>query len=150
MINFVFILSHMYLCIDRFKYLNNIMEENKQFIQEESNHNSKEYDTQPNNNVKSPIKPSNNLVWAILTTIFCCLPLGVVSIVYALQVDSLWAQGLYEEARRSARNARNWALASAISVFAIMLLYIIVIMVWVGVIAFLVTGTTNHTPFTTF
>ncbi|WP_010343070.1 CD225/dispanin family protein, partial [Xanthomonas sacchari] len=25
---------------------------------------------------------SNNLVWAILTTLFCCLPLGIVSIVY--------------------------------------------------------------------
>ena len=25
----------------------------------------------------------NHMVWAILTTLFCCLPLGVVSIVYA-------------------------------------------------------------------
>jgi hypothetical protein len=25
----------------------------------------------------------NHLVWAILATLFCCLPLGIVSIVYA-------------------------------------------------------------------
>ena len=29
----------------------------------------------------------NNLVWAILTTLFCCLPLGIVSIVHAAKVD---------------------------------------------------------------
>ena len=29
----------------------------------------------------------NNMVWAILTTLFCCLPFGIVSIVYAAQVD---------------------------------------------------------------
>ena len=33
-----------------------------------------------------PVKPSNNLVWAILTTICCCLPFGIVSIVYAAKV----------------------------------------------------------------
>jgi hypothetical protein len=35
----------------------------------------------------------NNLVWAILSTLFCCLPLGVVSIVYASQVDGKRAAG---------------------------------------------------------
>jgi hypothetical protein len=25
--------------------------------------------------------PDNNLVWAILSTVFCCLPLGIVAIV---------------------------------------------------------------------
>ena len=30
-----------------------------------------------------PLKPDNNLVWAILCTLLCCLPFGIVSIVYA-------------------------------------------------------------------
>ena len=29
----------------------------------------------------------NNLVWAILATLFCCLPGGIVAIVYAARVD---------------------------------------------------------------
>lgn len=31
-------------------------------------------------------KPDSNLVWGILTTILCCLPLGIVSIVKASKV----------------------------------------------------------------
>ena len=42
--------------------------------------------------------PDNNLVWAILSTLFCCLPLGIVSIVKAASVNSLWAQGQYDQA----------------------------------------------------
>ena len=37
-------------------------------------------------NTATPQVP-NNLVWAILTTLFCCLPAGIVSIVYAAQVN---------------------------------------------------------------
>jgi hypothetical protein len=29
----------------------------------------------------------NNLVWAIVSTLLCCWPLGVVSIIYAVRVD---------------------------------------------------------------
>lgn len=91
-----------------------------------------------------PIKPDSNLVWGILTTIFCCLPFGIVSIVYAAQVDSEWTQGLYEEARRSARKARNWALASAISGAIIVLLYLLVALAWFGSIAYFITSETNY------
>ena len=60
---------------------------------------------------KSPVvpkrsKPDNWLVWAILSTILCCLPLGVVSIIYAAKVDNLWASGQYDEAERASKNAR--------------------------------------------
>lgn len=75
-------------------------------------------------------KPSNNLVWAILTTLFCCLPLGVVSIVYAAKVDGLWASGQYDAAREAAGKAKNWALISAGVAIALTVLYI------VGIVAF--------------
>lgn len=58
----------------------------------------------------------NHLVWAILSTLFCCLPLGVVSIVYAAQVDGKRAAGDIEGARASSRSAANWAIASAVIV----------------------------------
>ena len=54
----------------------------------------------------------NHLVWAILSTIFCCLPLGVVAIVYAAQVNGMLDAGNYRGARRASRNARIWAIAS--------------------------------------
>ncbi len=54
--------------------------------------------------------PPNYLVWSILTTILCCLPFGIVSIVYAAQVNSKWVAGDYEGARLSSKNARLWAI----------------------------------------
>ena len=54
----------------------------------------------------------NYLVQAILTTIFCCLPLGIVSIVYAAQVNGKVAAGDHAGALASSRNARMWAWIS--------------------------------------
>jgi hypothetical protein len=56
--------------------------------------------------------PPNYLVFAILTTIFCCQILGIVSIVYAAQVNSKWASGDYEGAREASKNAKLWAWIS--------------------------------------
>lgn len=57
--------------------------------------------------------PQSNLVFGILTTLFCCLPFGIVSIVKASQVNGLWAQGRTAEARDAADSAKQWALISA-------------------------------------
>ena len=54
----------------------------------------------------------NYLVQAILTTIFCCLPLGIVSIVYAAQVNGKVLAGDRAGALESSRNARMWAWIS--------------------------------------
>jgi hypothetical protein len=59
--------------------------------------------------------PDNYLVWAILTTIFCCLPLGIVSIVFASQVSSKYAVGDYAGALDASENAKKWAIWSAVS-----------------------------------
>ena len=37
-----------------------------------------------------PPMPSNNMVLAILTTVCCCLPLGIVAVIKASQVSSLY------------------------------------------------------------
>lgn len=57
--------------------------------------------------------PNNYLAWAILATLFCCVPFGVVSIVFAAQVDSKWAAGDFQGAMDSSRKARTWAISSA-------------------------------------
>ena len=51
----------------------------------------------------------NHLVWAILVTIFCCLPFGIVSIVYAAQVNGKLAVGDVDGARQASQNAKTWA-----------------------------------------
>ncbi len=59
-------------------------------------------------------EPDNYLVWAILVTVLCCLPFGIVSIVYSTKVSSLWSQGRYAEAQSAADNAKKWAIIGAI------------------------------------
>ncbi len=71
-------------------------------------------------------QPDTYLVWAILTTLFCCLPLGIVSIVKASQVSGLWGQGRYAEAHKASEDAKKWAIWSAI-VGAIVILIVIVL-----------------------
>lgn len=57
--------------------------------------------------------PNNWLVPSILATIFCCLPFGIVGIVFAAQVNSKWAGGDVAGANDSAAKAKLWTLLSA-------------------------------------
>ena len=59
-----------------------------------------------------PTRPDSYLALAIISTIICCMPLGIVSIVYATKVNSLYADGNYDEAKRASKNAKTWGLVS--------------------------------------
>ncbi len=72
-------------------------------------------------------RPNTYLWLGILTTILCCLPMGIVSIVYAAKVDSYWYNGNIDAARDSSLKARNWGIASAVSAIAIYVIYAILI-----------------------
>lgn len=76
-----------------------------------------------------PPMPDNYLALAIISTICCCLPFGVVSIVYATQVESLYLQGRYEEAVDKSNKAFKWAIASAATIAAIMMLYVLILLI---------------------
>lgn len=54
-------------------------------------------------------KPDNNMLWAILCTLFCCLPLGIVAIINAAKVDGLYRSGDYDGAQEAADNAKKYA-----------------------------------------
>jgi hypothetical protein len=54
----------------------------------------------------------NYLVQAILVTLFCCLPFGIVAIVYAAQVNSRLQAGDTSGARHASGNARMWCWIS--------------------------------------
>ena len=67
-------------------------------------------------------QPSSNLVWAILTTVLCCMPTGIYAIICAAKVDTLWYAGRYEEARRMSRKAGQWSVISAIVAIVVWIL----------------------------
>lgn len=58
--------------------------------------------------------PPSNLVWGILTTLFCCLPLGIVSIVFAAQVNGKWAAGDQAGAQDASSKAKKFAIWAAV------------------------------------
>ncbi|MBX3313565.1 MAG: CD225/dispanin family protein [Actinobacteria bacterium] len=62
-----------------------------------------------------PHKPDSYMVWAILTTLFCCLPFGIVSIINASKVDSMYSAGDYGGARIASDSAKKWATWAAIA-----------------------------------
>jgi hypothetical protein len=94
-------------------------------------------------------QPDNHLVWAILTTLFCCLPFGVVSIVYSTKVSGLWMQGQYAEAQTAANNAKKWAIISAIA-WAVLVVGYFVFVIVMMLIGVGLSGVTPSTPTTTY
>ena len=79
--------------------------------------------SQPTYSANKPVKPDNFLIWGILTTILCCLPLGIVSVVYASKVDGLYHNGQFDDAKKAASNAKTWAIVSASIGFVFAIIY---------------------------
>lgn len=52
------------------------------------------------------------LVLSIISTICCCIPFGIVAIVYAVKINSAVTAGDAEEARRAAKTARIWIIVA--------------------------------------
>lgn len=69
-------------------------------------------------------KPSSYLWLSILTTLFCCIPFGIVGIVYSGKVDGLWMQGRYDEAAKSSKKALTWSLIGIICSLLVWAVYI--------------------------
>jgi hypothetical protein len=61
--------------------------------------------------------PDNYMVWAILCTILCCTPLGIVSIVYASKVNTLYNAGEYVGAYEASQKAKKFAIYGAVMGF---------------------------------
>ncbi len=82
-----------------------------------------------NNSGGPGFPPENYLVWAILSTIFCCLPLGVVSIIKSTEVNSKWQRGDYDGAMRSSADAKKFAMWGAIAAGIGVVLYVLFIVI---------------------
>lgn len=60
--------------------------------------------------------PNNHLVLSILVTLFCCLPTGIVAIIYSCQVNSLYNAGKTTEAQNASKWALRWNIISLVGV----------------------------------
>ncbi len=58
--------------------------------------------------------PANHLVMAVLATFFCCLVPGILSIVYAAQVNRQYYMGDTYGALEASASAKNWAIAAIV------------------------------------
>ncbi len=52
--------------------------------------------------------PKNYLIESILVTILCCLPFGILGIVFASQVNTKFDVGDYEGALKASEEAKKW------------------------------------------
>ena len=67
--------------------------------------------------------PPTYMFQAILVTLFCCLPLGIVSIIKASQVSSAFQAGQYDLALQNSKEAANWVNTATICGIAVFVLY---------------------------
>lgn len=66
-----------------------------------------------------------NYLWqSIAVTVLCCMPFGIVSIVYAAKVDGLVARGDIAGAQAASKSAKTWVNVSVISGLVITVLYV--------------------------
>jgi Interferon-induced transmembrane protein len=73
-----------------------------------------------------PPRPSSYLALAIVSTILCCLPLGIVSIIYATKVNSAYEDGNYDQALSASKNAKTWGLVSVGIAFLGWIIYLLI------------------------
>ncbi|HTR68116.1 MAG TPA: CD225/dispanin family protein, partial [Terriglobales bacterium] len=75
----------------------------------------------------APVQVQNYLVFAILTTVLCCLPAGIPAIVYAAQVNGKVQSGDIAGAQLASKNAKMWCWISFGAGIAVAVVYVIVI-----------------------
>lgn len=88
-----------------------------------------QYSNQPYQQPMFPM-PDTHMVGAILVTLFCCVPFGVVAIIKASQVSSCYSSGDYAGAIQSSNEAKKWIIWGIVSDIILILLYLLLIFVF--------------------
>lgn len=86
---------------------------------------------------QEPVNWVSYLVLSIISTLCCCLPFGVVGIVFSAKINSAMLAGNLEEAQNNAKMARIWIIVS----FAIGLL------TWLIYMVLIVTGAVSGSAY---
>jgi uncharacterized membrane protein YvbJ len=96
--------------------------QNQSFNQNQQFNQNQAFNQNQGNQNPNSVYIDNHLVKAILVTIFCCIPLGIVSIIYSSQVNEKKARGDFQGATEASRQAdlwSNWAIGAGIVVMII-------------------------------
>ncbi|MBO7609125.1 MAG: CD225/dispanin family protein [Muribaculaceae bacterium] len=88
-----------------------------------------QYAQQPYRQPMGPM-PDAHMVGAILVTLFCCVPFGIVAIIKASQVSSCYSRGDYYGAVESSNDAKKWIIWGVVSNIILILLYLMLIFVF--------------------
>ncbi len=84
------------------------------------------YTTQQPYNTQPPVINSTPyLVWSIIVTVLCCLPLGIPAIVYAAKINSMLAAGNIPMAQDAAKKSKLFSILGACIGGGVLLLYVI-------------------------
>ncbi len=65
------------------------------------------------------------LVWSIIVTLLCCLPLGIPAIVYAAKINTLSDAGDYMGAQDAAKKSKTWIIVAGVAGLVVGILSIV-------------------------
>ncbi len=71
-------------------------------------------------------KPRTYMALAVLSTFLFCVPLGIVSIVYASKVSAFYISGNYTSARSASKKALTWALINIVGTIIVVGLFFLI------------------------
>ena len=116
-------------------------QQNQNYNQQNQNYTQQNQGYYQQNNFNGmPQKPVNwvpYLILSIISTLCCCLPFGVVGIVFSAKINSAMLAGNLEEAQNNAKMAKIWIIVS----FAIGLL------TWLIYMVLIVTGAVSGSAY---
>lgn len=72
------------------------------------------------------ICPKTWMTESILVTLFCCLPFGIVGIINASKVSSLYTQGNYATSLQASINAKKWTKIGFFIGLAVIIMYLLI------------------------
>ena len=126
---------------NNYEYGQGYGQQNQNYTQQSPNYGQQNQGYYQQNNFNGmPQKPVNwvpYLILSIISTLCCCLPFGVVGIVFSAKINSAMLAGNLEEAQNNAKMARIWIIVS----FAIGLL------TWLIYMVLIVTGAVSGSAY---
>ena len=126
---------------NNYEYGQGYGQQNQNYNQQNKNYTQQNQGYYQQNNFNGmPQEPVNwvpYLILSIISTLCCCLPFGVVGIVFSAKINSAMLAGNLEEAQNNAKMARIWIIVS----FAIGLL------TWLIYMVLIVTGAVSGSAY---
>lgn len=72
------------------------------------------------------VKPNSYMALAILTTILCCLPLGIVAIIKASKVNSYYVMQQYDAAEQASADAKKYSIIGIVAGVVVWIIYMLI------------------------